>query len=146
MQLCFVRWLDARRCRRCSAKRAGEPHPKHPWGIPPPKAGASDVGRTPGILGPSGTALGPTSGCQHLWISATMLEKALHPQAHRSPACTPLCTSLWKGREQGFLMHIQTKIPLFALPFLKIKVKLPSQHERLDKHSSFPQQKLQKCL
>lgn len=111
--------------RRCSAKQAWEPQPQpeHPRGVPPPKTGATGgkgsfathVGRTPGILVPSGTASG--SACEGIPSPLGFSYDAKESPAAPGASLSSLCTSLWRGQERDFLMHIQTKIPLFALHF-----------------------------
>lgn len=83
------------------------------------------------------------------WTTDGMLKPALHPKAHPAPALIAaqrtgvrLCNAHSdKNTSFFFFLHC-----LFFFFKFYLKVKKPSQHERLDKHSSFPQQKLQKCL
>lgn len=144
-QFCFVHWLDACRCRRCSAKQAGEPrpHPEHPRGegggegVPPPKAGATvskgsfatDVGRTPGTPVPLGTALGPVSApnatCEGIPSPPDFSYGAGEGPA--PPRRIPLQPSphfahrSGKDKSKTFFNAYSEKIPLFALAFFFFK-------------------------
>lgn len=135
-QFCFVHWLDAR----------GTPfHAQHPGGFPSPSKGRATNGIPKNPLWDLCLPqIQRATGSHHHWISDGMLNTALHPKAHPTPAFTaPERTGV-----RLLNAHSDKNTSFFTLPFKKfyLKVKKPSQHERLDKHSSFPQQKLQKCL
>lgn len=131
-QFCFVHQLDACHCKKMLCKASvGTPAPaRAPAGgfllqkqeppqargaLPPVSAGP------PSILVPSGTASGsvsaPSTTCEGIPSPLGFSYDAKESPAAPGASLSSLCTSLWRGQERDFLMHIQTKIPLFALHF-----------------------------